>query len=352
MMCAMILRLDHRRPIVWRTPTSLQIGVDPVLAVLADVSDAEVRLIDALSTGVTRSGLDMLADRAGIPLKRVDALVVAVKAALVSGAPAQTADSAAAKKSTVSAGLVVRGSGVGATRIAAVLIEAGHSVALSGADAAGHAAVARTRRPRPEVAVLVSAHVVDPHEHLRWLRRDVAHLPVVFGEAAVTIGPLVMPGVTACVSCVEQQRTGDDAARPALVSQLWGTPAAAEDLGFATEAAIEALRMLRARAVLSCHEHVSATATAAAGAAAAAAAAAATLSAEVPPPSVALSVRLDAETGERTIREWWPMPACGCRGFSGLSGLEPRQENGWATARHAPMSPAEPMTALTPLVRV
>ena len=58
-MCAMTLRLDPRRPIVWRTPHSLQIGVDPVLAVLDDVSEGDARLIDALAVGVPRSGLEI-----------------------------------------------------------------------------------------------------------------------------------------------------------------------------------------------------------------------------------------------------------------------------------------------------
>ncbi len=66
----------------WRTPHTLQIGVDPVLARLDGVSEGDARLIDALTIGVPRSGLDMLADLAGVDQRRVDQLLAALASAL------------------------------------------------------------------------------------------------------------------------------------------------------------------------------------------------------------------------------------------------------------------------------
>lgn len=259
-MCAMILRLDPRRALVWRDPRTVQLGVDPVVAVIDDIGDGEAKLLAALATGVTRDGLRVLGELAGVPDDRVERLVAGIAPALL-GPPIEEPRPRVA----------VVGRANGATgRIAALLASAGFRVVTAGSgdglDATGVAA-----------AVLVSHHVVDPFEHLRWLNRDVLHVPVVFGELAVTVGPVVDPGRTPCLACVEQQRTDADPAWPAIGSQLWRQPAAADTELAATEAALEIVRMLADRPT---HQ-----------------------------------VRLDTETGGRTERTWGPSARCGCRGL-------------------------------------
>lgn len=304
-MCAMTLRLDPRRPIVWRTPNSLQIGVDPALAQLDDVSDGEARLVDALAVGVTRSGLEMLAQQQGVPPHRLDAVLSTITPALAPSALPTAAPPAFA----------VVGVGLGAQRVAGVLREAGHPVSLIAPAAPATDPAGSSRGRRPAVAVLVSSHVIDPREHQRWLRRDVPHLPIVFGEAAVTVGPLVHPGTSACLGCVERHRTLADPARTAIATQLWGAPAAAESAALATEAAVEGLRMLRA---------------------------------EVP----GRSLRLDADTGERTATVWHPDAQCGCLGLSFRAEPAPRRETGSATARPARWSLAAPTRVRAPFAPV
>lgn len=292
----MTLRLDPRRPIVWRTPHSLQIGVDPVLASLDDVSEGDARLVDALAVGVTRAGLAMLAERAAVPERRVDAVLDALAPAL---------ESPAASAARPRPAIAVVGTGIGAHRIASVLLDAGNAVTLTPTS------TVRARGARPSVAVLVSTHVIDPFEHQRWLRVDVPHLPIVFGEAAASVGPLVLPGESGCLACVEQLRTLDDPARPAIAAQLWRTAAAAETASLATEAAVEALRLLRAGILT---------------------------------PPLSTSVRLDAESGARTEQQWRPSAQCGCRGLSPWPEPAPRRENGSAPARRGPRSPVAPTT--------
>jgi len=264
MILRMILRLDPRPPLVWRTPTSLQIGVDPVRAVLPRVDDADVSMIGALGTGVTRSGLDLVAQRAGAAPARVDELLAQLTPVLEGGR---------AERSTARA-LIVIGEGRGARRVADVLAEAGHAVRLSAAGMASEDAALRLGTD--DVGVLVDRHVVDPREHLAWLRRDAAHLPVVFGEHGVVVGPLVVPGVTACLGCVSLHRTDADAAWPAIATQVQGTAAAAESPLLATRAALEVLAVLEVAR------------------------------------DDGVSIRLDALTAERTITPIAPHPRCGC----------------------------------------
>ncbi len=271
----MIVRLDPRPPLVWRSPTSLQIGVDPVRAVLPHVDDGVVRVIGALGTGVTRDGLEVVADRAGVAPARVDELLDALAPALVEpNQPPAPSHSP----------IVVTGAGTGASRIAAVLAESGRTV-RSGVTAAR----ALPRASPRAIALLVTQHVVGPREHHRWLRRDTPHLPVIFSEHGVVVGPLVVPGVTACLGCVSLHRTDDDPAWPAISTQLWGRSAAAESPLLATRAALEVIDLL---------EQHDADTEAGGGASAA---------------KGAVSIRIDAFSGERKESRTTPHPRCGCR---------------------------------------
>lgn len=294
----MILRLDPRRPLVWRSPRSLQIGVDPRLAVLNDVTDGDARLIDALTAGITRAGLGTLASQAGVPPRRVDEVLRTVTAALEREPSPGCEPTGALRRPP----LAVVGRGAAAARVAGVLGEAGHPVAFG-------ASIARVAGRRPGAAVLVSSHVADPLEHQRWLRRDITHLPVIFGDVAVTIGPLVVPGESACLACLERQRTTADPAWPSVAAQLWGRTSAVETVTAATEAALEVMRLLRSDG------------------------------------AAGFAVRLDTETGERIERVWRPSEQCGCRGLTARSVPALRQESGSEPARPAPTFAAEPTRA-------
>ena len=52
----------------------------------------------------------------------------------------------------------------------------------------------------------------------------ITHLPVVLDEDRVRIGPLVIPGVTPCLTCLDLNRTDWDRAWPALLPQLGRSP--------------------------------------------------------------------------------------------------------------------------------
>src|SRR5690554_7803756 len=58
----MVLQLNPHVPLVWRSPSSLQFGVESPLVRLDDVSPAQERLIAALAAGATRPGLTVIAD--------------------------------------------------------------------------------------------------------------------------------------------------------------------------------------------------------------------------------------------------------------------------------------------------
>ncbi len=77
------------------------------------------------------------------------------------------------------------------------------------------------RDGRPGLAVLVG-YGTDPADlaALRYAGRRVAHLVVAVHDGVASVGPLVRPGVTACLGCVDRHRTDRDPAWPALSAQL------------------------------------------------------------------------------------------------------------------------------------
>ena len=94
----------------------------------------------------------------------------------------------------------------------------------------GEAAVVAARRTAPGVqaepseppalTVLSPDSVVDPVRRDRLSRAGRTHLPVTVLEGGGVVGPLVVPGVTPCLGCVEQHHTDRDPDWPVLLAQL------------------------------------------------------------------------------------------------------------------------------------
>ena len=196
----MVLRLDPAIPIVWRDPRTVQLGVDPVVAVIPEVVDGAERLLAVLAAGVSESGYPMLAGTFGVTATRAAALLAAVAPGLL----AEAGDEPPPPR-----GVVVLGDGPLALGVSRVLTDA------------------RLRagpRRRPALAMLVADRILAPAEYRGWLQRDIPHLPVIVTDSAVTVGPLVVPGRTACLHCRELHRRDVDPAWPAIAAQLMTLP--------------------------------------------------------------------------------------------------------------------------------
>jgi hypothetical protein len=93
---------------------------------------------------------------------------------------------------------------------------------------------------RPDVAVLTGPH--GPELAARLVADGVPHLTATAGEAIGVVGPLVVPGRTACLHCLDLTRTERDPAWPLIMAQLIGrqpvTPAC--DCVLATSVAAQA----------------------------------------------------------------------------------------------------------------
>jgi bacteriocin biosynthesis cyclodehydratase domain-containing protein len=266
----MALRLDPRFPLVWRTPQSLQFGLDRPRVVLDEVSSADERVVAALVAGVSRSGAEMIGSSAGLDPAEVRALLEAL-------GPAMT-QSARPEPSPAPGSVVVCGRGETADRLRDILGRSGATILEDDEDA------------NPGLAVIVAHYVIEPELHGRWLRRDIPHLPIVFGDEVVRIGPIVRPGIGPCLYCLALYRSAADPAWPAIASQLWGRRSPVESALVATEVAA-----IGARLVLSAFDTGSVEGLAAED----------------------VSIEIDAATGEWAVRACAPHPDCGCISVSG-----------------------------------
>ncbi|MFD5104179.1 TOMM precursor leader peptide-binding protein [Streptomyces cinereoruber] len=86
----------------------------------------------------------------------------------------------------------------------------------------------------------LGAYVPDPLPAQRWVSVGVPHLYAGVVEATGTVGPLVLPGGTACARCLQEERTDREPVRPRLLAQ-WRSgaphPLPACDLALATAVA-------------------------------------------------------------------------------------------------------------------
>jgi hypothetical protein len=90
----------------------------------------------------------------------------------------------------------------------------------------GGAGPTRGRRPgpvprrRPDLAVLTDGY--PPELPGTLMTSQVAHLTAAASEAIGVVGPLVIPGRTACLSCVDLARSDRDPAWPLILAQASG----------------------------------------------------------------------------------------------------------------------------------
>jgi len=219
----MVLKVAAAVPLVWRSPSSLQFGVDRPRVVLDDVDEGTERLIAALVGGISSSGFDMMVRSTGVAVDEATRLLARLEPVL----ERETA--------TPTARVAVSGNGPLADELRQLLRSEG---VLADSDVRA-----------PDLAVIVAGWVIAPEDHGSWLRRDIPHLPVVVADGGVMIGPLVEPGAGPCLYCVQLTRTDDDPAWPAIATQLWSRPApvmtrlaVTEAVAFAARRVIERVR--------------------------------------------------------------------------------------------------------------
>ncbi|ROQ38425.1 bacteriocin biosynthesis cyclodehydratase domain-containing protein [Frondihabitans sp. PhB188] len=199
----MDIRFDPRLPLVWRDPQTLQIGVDRPRVVVADLTARDERIVAAIASGHGRAGTAVLAQQIGCLEREVIELLEQLAPALVTtrAVPAPIVELA--------------GAGDVADDVAEVLGECGLEVRRRSGDLG-------EGWPVPALGIAIGDHVHDPVVSGAWLRRDIPHLQVVVGDSLCRVGPVVVPGETACAHCLDLFRAEVDDRWGVIAAQLWG----------------------------------------------------------------------------------------------------------------------------------
>jgi hypothetical protein len=208
-------KINPDYPLVWRTPTSLQIGVDNPHVVLAKIYPSEERFITALQSGFGDVSLPTVSEECGMTSAETDGLLLALNSALLP----QSGPGLSANRYRIS----LDGTGPFVDSVGLLLIGIGHTVVKTSAAVS----------PRCDLAIVVGEYVIEPSRIGGWLRKNVPHLPVVFSDQNVRIGPFL--GATPesqanlldfpCSQCIELHHRDRDDCWPAMASQLAGKPA-------------------------------------------------------------------------------------------------------------------------------
>lgn len=72
------------------------------------------------------------------------------------------------------------------------------------------------------VSVIISSDIIHPKSYQRWLARDVPHIAICFDEEGVEISPLIIPGVTPCLGCLQLSELKTKPNWPVIAPQLLG----------------------------------------------------------------------------------------------------------------------------------
>ena len=277
--------LDPAMPVLLRPDGAVQIGWDPDRAVLVrppgGVSPGGLAgLLRAMAAPMSAADLRRLACARGLGEPEFDCLL----AELVSAGVVQAAGVGRASARALS--IRVHGGGPLSDLLADGLRCSGARVSRS-AHAGGAAGGV-------DLVVLADSLAADPRlvRDLQALR--VPHLSVRVRDGAGLVGPLVIPGVSSCLCCVDLHRTDRDPAWPALAAQLRDVVGAADRATVLATAAL-ALGQL--------HHIIAAVHGDQAGGG--------------PPATLNATVEVDVAAQRIRARRWSRHPLCGCWPESG-----------------------------------
>lgn len=308
------VHLAPHRSVLPRGARSRQLGLDPDRAVTVDGLDPPLaRMLDELTDPVDPAVLVDRAVRRGADAgAAVDTLARLLEiGALVDAGPARRrcgrrwaatvlVNGDGPLAAGVVAGLVHGGVGTVHVESAGTVCAADLGTGLLDGDRGAGRAAAITASARalvpgadvgapplrlvPDLVVLADAQVPDPDLVAHCVTTGVAHLPVRLRDGIGVVGPLVLPGRTACLHCLDLHRTALDPGWPGVAAQLVARPGPGDPAAVAGTAALGTAQALAA------------------------------LDGADAPPILDATLELDVTSGSLRRVDWTAHPECPCGG--------------------------------------
>jgi bacteriocin biosynthesis cyclodehydratase domain-containing protein len=310
-----LLQLPPHRSVLKLGAGSRMLGLDPAAAVaVEDLPPPLAEMLDELSGPVPTVELVGRATVRGADRAEAELLLTELVATgvLVDAADVQRREHRRTTSTVVVSGcgplavglvLELATAGVGAVHVvtSGTVLEGDLGTGFVDADrgrdraSATAAALARLRphartgpppqRAVPDLVVLADAGTPDPVHVARLHAAGTAHLLVRVRDGVGVVGPLVLPGRTTCLGCLEIERCAREPAWTAAAAQLVGVP------GRAAPACVAAtVGLATAQALVALDGPDSAAG----------------------PPVLDATLELDMDAGTIVRRTWAPHPDCRC----------------------------------------
>jgi hypothetical protein len=212
----MAIGIERDRTLVWHDGDLLQVGLEPSRATMIHGAPRSARAVVALVDASTdETELARRAAAAGLSQEELAASLHWLRQA---GLIQDHAGHASSADAAAPASPWVEVSGPpGATEH---LMESLSGLTIDGLRLS-HAPYPSLAGP--DVVVLAPWRGRDLPAACWLLSRDIVHLPVVRCDADVVIGPLVVPGLSACLECLERHRVDKDPRWPTTAA-TWDDP--------------------------------------------------------------------------------------------------------------------------------
>lgn len=194
-----MFRLNPIHEPFWVTPTQLRFGVDIPLATLDCPSTAALRLLSAMTKGISESRCIQLAAALGVSrAERIRMLEELTPVFEMS----EAADSANTNTNT---NTLISGPASVSRAMGSALSNAGFTIVSEGPT---------------QLVILCSNFSIRLGEARRWMSGAVPHLPVVFSETQIRIGPLITSSGAPCAYCIELRAAEESAHYIPMASQF------------------------------------------------------------------------------------------------------------------------------------
>lgn len=279
----MVFRINPNHQALWRNPFEMQLGLGENQVVLKKLTPAQERLIAALYRGIADQQLPTITKQLGLSKEESESVLQQVEPIMLAENPKLKSKVELSPEFIAGAfSEIIRASLLHAVDGEAVLIgRAGRSIHIEdfsrtglsiaqglAAAGVGHlishdeqqvlpADLGPTGYPtqllgRPRVdalrtmlaaspnkamvstgkkllekqlqkidcAVLIVQQAIEPRRYSHWVNRDVPHIAVSFDTEFASISPMIIPGQTACLFCLDSMRAKQDKNWPVLASQL------------------------------------------------------------------------------------------------------------------------------------
>jgi hypothetical protein len=278
--------LNPSMPVLLRPDETVQVGWDPRRAVVVHppaglTSTSLAALLRRMQTASTVAELCDCARRLGAP-ESTGPNVVTELLGVLEQAGVLTTGQRAGRSVTIR----IHGRGPLSDLLAGALKCSGTRVTQSSQP---HAVVTTDRA---DLVVLTDALVADPRVVRDLHAAEVPHLPVRVRDGTGLVGPLVIPGVTSCLSCADRHRRDRDAAWPAVAAQLRHAVGAADRATLMGTAALALNQVDRVVHALRC--------------------AGDPLGTPEPPMTLDTTLEFDVGSGSVLARRWSRHPSCPC----------------------------------------